>query len=166
VGGVISTERLALVPNGGLRVGGLGLQRARGQLAPSSSGFAAEDMISHARCGAVLAEANKRPLPKNLGKSARCWRVQRKKLKEITSRIEEIRRELERPWKEAKSGVFESVAPLITKPAHLAHSRRGRKWAGSPLTRPAGILRTLQEQNSEYCPSTWRRSRISGGATS
>ena len=43
----------------------------------------------------------------------RDW-VQRKKLKEITSRIEAISEELERPWKETKSGVFESVAP----PAH------------------------------------------------
>jgi PAS domain S-box-containing protein len=40
----------------------------------------------------------------------RDW-VQRKKLKEITSRIEKISEELERPWKETKSGVFESVAP-------------------------------------------------------
>jgi PAS domain S-box-containing protein len=40
----------------------------------------------------------------------RGW-VQRKKLKEITSRIEAISEELERPWTETKSGVFESVAP-------------------------------------------------------
>jgi PAS domain S-box-containing protein len=40
----------------------------------------------------------------------RSW-VQRKKLKEITSRIEEISQELERPWTLSKSGVFESVAP-------------------------------------------------------
>ena len=40
----------------------------------------------------------------------RDW-VQRKKLKEITSRIEAISEELERPWKETKSGVFESVTP-------------------------------------------------------
>jgi hypothetical protein len=40
----------------------------------------------------------------------RDW-VQRKKLKEITNRIEEISEELERSWKETKSGVFESVAP-------------------------------------------------------
>jgi PAS domain S-box-containing protein len=40
----------------------------------------------------------------------RSW-VQRKKLKEITSRIEEISEELERPWVETESGVFESVAP-------------------------------------------------------
>jgi PAS domain S-box-containing protein len=40
----------------------------------------------------------------------RDW-VQRKKLKEITARIEEISEELERPWAETKSGVFESVAP-------------------------------------------------------
>jgi PAS domain S-box-containing protein len=40
----------------------------------------------------------------------RDW-VQRKKLKEITNRIEAISEELERPWKETKSGVFESVTP-------------------------------------------------------
>jgi PAS domain S-box-containing protein len=40
----------------------------------------------------------------------RDW-VQRKKLKEITSRIEAISQELERPWRETKSGDFESVAP-------------------------------------------------------
>ena len=40
----------------------------------------------------------------------RSW-VQRKKLKEITSRIEEISEELERPWTESKSGAFESVTP-------------------------------------------------------
>jgi len=40
----------------------------------------------------------------------RSW-VQRKKLKEITSRIEEISEELERPWTLSKSGAFESVAP-------------------------------------------------------
>jgi PAS domain S-box-containing protein len=40
----------------------------------------------------------------------RSW-VQRKKLKDITSRIEEISREMERPWLESESGVFESVAP-------------------------------------------------------
>lgn len=40
----------------------------------------------------------------------RDW-VQRKKLKEITSRIEQISQELERPWKASKSGVFESVVP-------------------------------------------------------
>jgi PAS domain S-box-containing protein len=40
----------------------------------------------------------------------RDW-VQRKKLKEITSRIEAISEELERPWKETTSGVFESVVP-------------------------------------------------------
>lgn len=40
----------------------------------------------------------------------RDW-VQRKKLKEITSRIEAISEELERPWTKTKSGVFESVPP-------------------------------------------------------
>ncbi len=40
----------------------------------------------------------------------RAW-VQRKKLKEITKRINEISYELERPWEESKSGVYESVAP-------------------------------------------------------
>lgn len=40
----------------------------------------------------------------------RSW-VQRTKLKEITSRIEEISEELERPWLESESGVFESVVP-------------------------------------------------------
>ena len=40
----------------------------------------------------------------------RSW-VQRKKLKEITARIEAISEELERPWRLSKSGVFESVAP-------------------------------------------------------
>jgi len=40
----------------------------------------------------------------------RSW-VQRKKLKEITSRIEEISEELERPWTLSKSGAFESVTP-------------------------------------------------------
>jgi PAS domain S-box-containing protein len=40
----------------------------------------------------------------------RSW-VQRKKLKEITDRIEKISEELERPWTLSKSGVFESVAP-------------------------------------------------------
>jgi PAS domain S-box-containing protein len=40
----------------------------------------------------------------------RSW-VQRRKLKEITSRIEEISQELERPWAESKSGAYESVAP-------------------------------------------------------
>ena len=40
----------------------------------------------------------------------RSW-VQRKKLKEITDRIEQISQELERPWTLSKSGVFESVAP-------------------------------------------------------
>jgi PAS domain S-box-containing protein len=43
----------------------------------------------------------------------RSW-VQRKKLKEITARIEAISEELERPWALSKSGAFESVAP----PAH------------------------------------------------
>jgi PAS domain S-box-containing protein len=43
----------------------------------------------------------------------RSW-VQRKKLKEITARIETISEELERPWTLSKSGLFESVAP----PAH------------------------------------------------
>jgi PAS domain S-box-containing protein len=40
----------------------------------------------------------------------RSW-VQRKKLKEITSRIEEISEELERPWAESESGAIESVVP-------------------------------------------------------
>ena len=40
----------------------------------------------------------------------RAW-VQRKKLKEITSRIEAIAEDLERPWAESKSGAYESVAP-------------------------------------------------------
>jgi PAS domain S-box-containing protein len=40
----------------------------------------------------------------------RSW-VQRAKLKEITSRIEEISEELERPWEETDSGVYESVVP-------------------------------------------------------
>jgi PAS domain S-box-containing protein len=40
----------------------------------------------------------------------RSW-VQRTKLKEITSRIEEMSEELERPWEETDSGVYESVAP-------------------------------------------------------
>jgi PAS domain S-box-containing protein len=39
----------------------------------------------------------------------RSW-VQRSKLKEITSRIEEISQELERPWAESDAGVYESVA--------------------------------------------------------
>ena len=43
----------------------------------------------------------------------RSW-VQRKKLKEITARIETISEELERPWTLSKSAIFESVAP----PAH------------------------------------------------
>jgi len=43
----------------------------------------------------------------------RSW-VQRKKLKEITARIEAISAELERPWTLSKSGVFERAAP----PAH------------------------------------------------
>jgi PAS domain S-box-containing protein len=40
----------------------------------------------------------------------RSW-VQRKKLKEITSRIEEISQELERPWEESESGAYESAVP-------------------------------------------------------
>jgi PAS domain S-box-containing protein len=40
----------------------------------------------------------------------RDW-VQRSKLKEITSRIEMISEELERPWAESDTGVYESVAP-------------------------------------------------------
>jgi PAS domain S-box-containing protein len=40
----------------------------------------------------------------------RDW-VQRSKLKEITSRIETISEELERPWKESDTGDYESVAP-------------------------------------------------------
>jgi PAS domain S-box-containing protein len=40
----------------------------------------------------------------------RSW-VQRKKLKEITNRIEKVSQELERPWTLSKSGVLESVAP-------------------------------------------------------
>jgi len=40
----------------------------------------------------------------------RSW-VQRSKLKEITSRIEEISQELERPWAESDGGVYESLAP-------------------------------------------------------
>jgi PAS domain S-box-containing protein len=40
----------------------------------------------------------------------RSW-VQRRKLKEITARIEAISEELERPWTLSKSGVLESVAP-------------------------------------------------------
>ena len=39
----------------------------------------------------------------------RDW-VQRSKLKEITSRIETISEELERPWKESDTGDYESVA--------------------------------------------------------
>ena len=42
----------------------------------------------------------------------RSW-VQRKKLKEITARIEAISEELERPWTLSKSGVFESVTPPV-----------------------------------------------------
>ena len=33
------------------------------------------------------------------------------KLKEITTHLEEISQELERPWAESKSGVYEGVAP-------------------------------------------------------
>ena len=40
----------------------------------------------------------------------RAW-VQRSKLKEITSRIEAIAQDLERPWAESKSGAFEDAAP-------------------------------------------------------
>jgi PAS domain S-box-containing protein len=40
----------------------------------------------------------------------RDW-VQRSKLKEITSRIEAISEELERPWAESDTGVYESVPP-------------------------------------------------------
>ena len=40
----------------------------------------------------------------------RDW-VQRSKLKEITSRIETIAEELERPWRESDTGEYESVAP-------------------------------------------------------
>jgi len=40
----------------------------------------------------------------------RSW-VQRAKLKEITSRIEEISHELERAWLESETGLFESVVP-------------------------------------------------------
>lgn len=40
----------------------------------------------------------------------RDW-VQRSKLKEITSRIETISEELERPWAESDTGVYESVPP-------------------------------------------------------
>jgi PAS domain S-box-containing protein len=49
---------------------------------------------------------------RDIGKmlEGRDW-VQRKKLKEIISRIEAISEQLERPWRETKSGVFESVAP-------------------------------------------------------
>jgi PAS domain S-box-containing protein len=42
--------------------------------------------------------------------NGRDW-VQRSKLKEITSRIETISEELERPWKESDMGEYESVAP-------------------------------------------------------
>jgi PAS domain S-box-containing protein len=42
--------------------------------------------------------------------NGRDW-VQRSKLKEITSRIEAISEELERPWKESDTGDYESVAP-------------------------------------------------------
>jgi PAS domain S-box-containing protein len=42
--------------------------------------------------------------------NGRDW-VQRSKLKEITSRIETISEELERPWAESDTGVYESVAP-------------------------------------------------------
>jgi PAS domain S-box-containing protein len=49
---------------------------------------------------------------RNIGNmlQGRAW-VQRRKLEEITGRIEEISQELERPWKQTKAGVFESVAP-------------------------------------------------------
>ena len=40
----------------------------------------------------------------------RDW-VQRSKLKEITSRIEMISEELERPWRESDTGEYESVPP-------------------------------------------------------
>ncbi len=40
----------------------------------------------------------------------RDW-VQRSKLKEITSRIEAISKELERPWEESDTGIYESAAP-------------------------------------------------------
>ena len=40
----------------------------------------------------------------------RSW-VQRAKLKEITSRIDEISHELERAWLESETGLFESVTP-------------------------------------------------------
>lgn len=42
--------------------------------------------------------------------NGRDW-VQRSKLKEITSRIETISEELERPWRESDTGEYESVAP-------------------------------------------------------
>ena len=42
--------------------------------------------------------------------NGRDW-VQRSKLKEITSRIEAISEELERPWKESDTGDYESVSP-------------------------------------------------------
>jgi PAS domain S-box-containing protein len=42
--------------------------------------------------------------------AGRDW-IQRRKLKEITDQVENISRELERPWRASKAGVFESVAP-------------------------------------------------------
>jgi hypothetical protein len=42
--------------------------------------------------------------------NGRDW-VQRSKLKEITSHIETIAEELERPWRESDTGEYESVAP-------------------------------------------------------
>jgi PAS domain S-box-containing protein len=42
--------------------------------------------------------------------AGRDW-IQRRKLKEITDQVEDISRELERPWRASKAGVFESVAP-------------------------------------------------------
>jgi len=49
---------------------------------------------------------------RSIGKmlDGRDW-VQRSKLKGITSRIETISEELERPWKESDTGDYESVAP-------------------------------------------------------
>lgn len=49
---------------------------------------------------------------RNIGNmlQGRAW-VQRRKLEDITGRIEEISQELERPWEQTKPGVLESVAP-------------------------------------------------------
>src|SRR5437588_685765 len=62
------------------------------------------------RCKFLMAKAAQQPRDISEALHGRSW-VQRKKLKEITGRIEAISEELEQSWQESKPSVNESVGP-------------------------------------------------------